>query len=178
MNFHDICPKSVFAAVLTAVVVTGCGQTASKQPADGGQSATEGQAAEAEVHDPHDVPLTEEEKIQLRKDNEDYVDAVAHIQSYRDTIRTETTEGNPAKAHRALDNLDLVLEWLPEIAQKSGVPKSKWEEVNTTAQKLRDHFNAVHANIDDGKDPGYASVSAEIDKGVEALAAIEPEEGQ
>lgn len=175
MNLQNVMLKQTLALLLCAGLLAGCGQSGPDESTDGSQTTTGEQQPAAEGHDPHDVPLTEEEKVQLRKDNENYADAVAHIQSYRDTIRTETTGGNPAKAHRALDNLDLVLEWLPEIAQNSGVPKSNWEEVNTTAQKLRDLLNAVHANIDDGKDPDYASVAAEIDQGVDALAAIKPE---
>jgi len=173
MHFQSTFLNPALVLLSTACLLAGCGQAEPDAAANGNQAAGEAQAAEAQ--DLHDVPLTEEEKTQLRADNESYADAVAHIQSYRDTIATETAGGNPAEAHRALDNLDLVLEWLPEIAQNSGVAKTSWEEVNTTAQQLRDLFNAVHANIDDGKDPDYGSVTADIDKGVESLTAIKPE---
>ena len=79
----------------------------------------------------------------------------------------------PAHAHRALDKLDYVLGWLPEIAQNSNVPREQWQTVGEDSQKLRDLFNQVHANIDEGRDPDYASVAEEIDAAVERLAAIQ-----
>jgi len=38
-----------------------------------------------------------------------------------DTIRDEIAAGRPAKAHRALDELDIVLNWLPGVARDGGV---------------------------------------------------------
>lgn len=125
--------------------------------------------------DPHDVPLTEQEIARLKKDTAKYEDAIQHIKDYQKTIKEEATGGEPAKAHRALDNLDVVLERLPEAAQNSGVPKEKWQEVNETAQKLRDLFNKVHANIDAGEDPNYDAVADEIDQGIKTLSSIQPE---
>ncbi|HUG90733.1 MAG TPA: hypothetical protein VML55_07870 [Planctomycetaceae bacterium] len=159
------------------ILVAGCG--GDEQPSKDGAPGTAqtGGAASGTPgagHDPHDVPLTEQEIEELQQQTAGYGDAVKHIQQFRDTIRQETTEGAPAKAHRALDKLDLVLERLPEIARDSGVPRDRWEEVNTTAQDLRELFNQVHANIDSGKAPDYASVGERIDRGVDALAAIEP----
>ena len=123
--------------------------------------------------DPHDVPPTDEE-IQAQRDKvATYAAAIEQIQEYRDTIRDETTAGEPAKAHRSLDMLDYVLEWLPEIAQESNVPREQWETIGSNAQTLRDAFNQVHANIDAGEAPDYAAVADQIDAAVDALAAVE-----
>ncbi len=178
MNVRNAYFRNVFVAMLAASLAIGCGQADSEKPKDAKTSTTDSTPHDGEEVDPHDVPLTEAEIEQLRKDNATYAEAIAHIQSYRDTIRDETTDGSPAKAHRSLDNLDLVLEWLPEIAQQSGVPKSNWEEVNTAAQNLRDLFNKVHANIDAGNDPDYPAVADEIDSSVEVIAAIKPSDDQ
>ena len=72
-----------------------------------------------------------------------------------------------------MDLLEFVLQWLPEVAQNSNVPKDDWQSIGENSQKLREAFNVVHANIDDGKAPGYEAVAAEIDAAVEVLAAIE-----
>lgn len=164
--------QTALAALLTMGLVVGCGKTGddktSKTEADKTQKK-EGAA------DPHDVPLTEEEIAQLKKDTAKYEDAIQHIQDFQKTIQQETTEGEPAKAHRALDNLDVVLERLPEAAQNSGVPKEKWQNVNETAQNLRDLFNEVHANIDAGEDPNYGAVADEIDQGIQTLSSIQAE---
>jgi hypothetical protein len=156
----------------TLALALGCG-------GDKGRPASDNEAAKQQpsegpdaAHDPHDIPLTEEEIAQLKQETASYPAAVQRIQQFRDTIRQETTGGTPATAHRALDNLDHVLGWLPEIAQNSNVPRAQWQTVGEDSQKLQDLFNQVHANIDEGRDPDYPAVADEIDAAVERLAAI------
>ena len=142
-------------------------------PTPGATEEPAGEELPGEDVDPHDVPPTEEE-IQAQKDKvATYDAAIAQIQEYRDTIRDETTAGLPAKAHRALDMLDYVLQWLPEIAQEDNVPLERLETVVENSQALRDLFNEVHANIDAGEEPDYGAVADQIDVAVDALAAIE-----
>ena len=131
--------------------------------------------------DPHDVPLTPQEIQQLRKEVASYANAISRIEQYRETVRQETKDGlpaNPFKVHRALDELDHVLGWLPEIARDSGIPKSQWETVTTSSQKLQELFDAVHRNIDDGKAPDFeavaAAVSVKINKLQEVASAAKP----
>ena len=100
--------------------------------------------------------------------------ALERIQEFAATIKLETTSGTPTKAHRALDLVDYVLQWLPDIAQASKVPKDHWQAIGENTQALRDAFNVLHANIDAGKDPGYDAVAAEIQGAVTALSAIQP----
>ncbi len=122
--------------------------------------------------DPHDVPLTDAEINELRAQTADWTAAQEHLKSYRDMIQQEASGPNPAAAHRPLDLLDHVLQWLPEIAQNSNVPREHWQAIGENAQKLRDSFNEIHANMDAGKAPGYASVAGDIDQAIEALNAI------
>ena len=145
--------------------------------AGGGATAT----AEAEDdYNPHDVPITEEQKAELRDQTAQFADAVATIKQFRDEIEQETAAGipeNPYKAHQALDKADLVLQWLPEIARNSGVAKEHWETVNTSANDLRTLFEQVHQNIDNKQDPNFAAVADEIDQkvaGLEEIAAAQP----
>jgi hypothetical protein len=92
-----------------------------------------------------------------------YAEALPQVKGYRDTIRTAIETGTPGKAHRALDELDIVLNKLPAIAKSSGVPIEKWETVNTSAQELRNLFNQVHSAIDDKREPDYKAVAGPID---------------
>lgn len=155
---------AISAMFLGAVIsLPGCG---------GGADTPEAKNGDAAQSDPHDVPLTDEEIAALKEENSKYQDAIASIKQYRDTIKQECEAGHPAKAHRPLDNLDVVLEHLPKAAQNSEIPKEKWEDVNTTSQKLRDLFNQVHANIDGGKEPDYASVADEVDAAIAKLEGI------
>lgn len=160
------------AIIIAVALLTGCGRT--EEAATNGDAAVQtGQAPPVHAH--HDTPLTADEIALLQEETAQYRDAVQHIKQYQETIRQETTAGEPAEAHRALDNLDVVLERLPAAARDSGVPKGKWQEVNETAQKLRDLFNQIHANIDAGTDPNYGAVADPIEQGIAKLAAIEPE---
>jgi hypothetical protein len=160
----------LLACALFGAVVAGC-EAKAPPPATGGGAAAPAAGSAAPAHDPNDVPITADDVERP----EDYADAIVRIKSYRDKIKTETTTGTPALAHRSLDELDYVLQWLPEIAQEGDIPKEKWEEINTTARALRDSFNKVHTNIDAGEAPDYAAVDEEIDAAVDQLDAIDKE---
>jgi hypothetical protein len=165
---NDLTLNSVLAALLT-ISVAGCQEAAPPAKPSGTASPTDGPATPA--HDPDDVVITEKDVERPA----DYNAAVRRIQGYRDQIRDEIAAGRPGKAHRALDELDIVLNWLPEIAQSSRVPRDKWEAVNTAAQAVRELFNKVHANIDTGQYPDYKSHAAAIDSEIEKLAAVTAE---
>lgn len=169
LNFSNF---TASISLLALAMLVGCGQ---QETATTNGGASPGGEQSAGAHDPHDVSLTEEEIAQLKADTARYADAIDHIEQYQATIQQETTTGEPAKAHRALDHLDIVLNRLPEAARDSGVPKERWQELNETAQQLRDLFNQVHANIDDGQKPNYEAVAEEINQGIKTLSAIEPQ---
>ena len=155
-------------------LVAGCQQEASKES---GKTSTGGSAADTaqKEYNPHDVPITEEQKAQLKEDTAKLSGAVAKLKELRNATDQETKAGipeNPYKAHQALDQADLVLQWLPQIARDSGVAKEHWEEINTTANELRTLFEKVHQNIDDQKHPDFASVAQGIDQKVARLEEI------
>ena len=126
-------------------------------------------------YNPHDVPITEEQKAELRKQTAKFPDAVAKVKEFRNATEAETKNGipqNPHNAHQALDKADLLLQWLPGIARDSGVPVEQLETVTTTANDLRTLFEQVHQNIDNKKDPNFAGVAAEIDKKIGQLEKV------
>lgn len=163
---------SLCVSLVAIVMVIGCTQTA-PEPAGGGEAP----AAQADTDlDPHDVPITEEQKAALREQTAKFADAVATIKQFRDEIEKETAAGipeNPFQAHQALDKADLVLQWLPEIARQSGVAKEHWETINTSANALRTLFEQVHQNIDSRQNPDFAAVAGEIDEKLAGLTGIE-----
>lgn len=159
------------SAFIGFTLLAGCGQS-EPEPGGGGQEP----AAHGHDHiDPHDVPITEEQKQQLRERAADLPKAVDVLQEQRDATERETKGGipeSPFEAHQALDQADLVLSWLPEIARDTGVPEEHWAEVNTTANDLRTLFDKVHQNVDNKKDPDFASVASEIDAKIARLREI------
>jgi hypothetical protein len=160
--------------VVSLGFVIGCGQ---QNQAGSDQNAVQlaNDGDQADEVDPHDVPLTEEQKLRLREETAKFADAVARIKKFRDTVQKETKGGlpeNPFEAHQALDRADLVVQWLPEIARDSDVAKEHWETVTTAANELREAFDKVHQNIDNKTDPDYGSVEQQMDAKIAALEAI------
>jgi hypothetical protein len=164
------------AAALYLALTVGC------TPSDGPPAGTAGAPPAVPAHDPDDVPITEAD-VDMPAD---YAAAMPRINDYRDKIRSAIEAGTPGKAHRPLDELDIVLGKLPEIARDSGVPKEKWEEVNTASRELRELFNTLHASIDAGEPPDYPAVADDIEETIARLMAVtaepvngvEPEESE
>jgi hypothetical protein len=161
-------------AVTSLTIMIGCGQN---DETSSSQSAVQpdGAGEQAEGVDPHDVPITDEQKQQLRQETAKFADAVAKVKELRDAVKQETQNGlpeNPFEAHQALDKADIVVQWLPEIARDSGVAKEHWEAVNTAATALREAFDKVHQNIDNKTDPDFASVEELMNAKIAELEAI------
>ncbi len=170
--------RLVFSCVLSSTLVglsllAGCSQSGPQPSSPSGKSPA-GQAATAD-YKPHDAPITEEQKQQLRERAGQFPQAVEVIKELRVATEEETKNGipqDPYKAHQALDKADLVFQWLSEIARDSAVPKEHWEEITTTANDLRTLFEKVHQNIDNQQEPDFGSVAKEIDQKIARLAEI------
>jgi hypothetical protein len=121
-----------FLALIGLTLLAGCGS--SQEPAAGPSAPA---STEQAAHDPHDVPLTDEQKDTLRQQLASYPDAVAKIKSYRDTIRDAIAAGQPAKAHRPLDELDVVLEHLTTVARDSNVARTNWESAGRSVTAIQ-----------------------------------------
>ena len=164
-------------SVLSLGLAIGCGRTEpSKTPTK--KDATQAKSADTHDHgdgsgphshgdDPHDVKITEADV----KKPADYKDAVARIKEYRKDIEAKAGGDVPGKSHRPLDELDIVLKWLPGIARDSNVPKNQWETINTNTQKLRELFEKVHQNIDNKKNPDFPGVAKDVDETIGRLEA-------
>jgi hypothetical protein len=156
-------------SLLATTMFAGCSKTsepASQTEAPGGNTAV--------THDPDDIPLTDEEIETLKQGITGYADALSKIKSYRNIIRDAIAAGDPPKAHRSLDELDIVLEHMPTVARDNNIPKSQWETVNTSAQQVRDLFNKLHAQIDGGEKVDYEAVADDIDSSLARLEGAQP----
>jgi hypothetical protein len=154
--------------------LAGCNKPVEDQVTGNSPEALAADATEGD-YDPHDMPLTDEQKSQLREETSEFPAAVAKIAEFRDAIEEETADGipeNPHLVHQSLDKADLVLQWLPEIARNCDVPKEHWEEINTTANDVRTLFEQVHESIDNQQEPDFASVAEGIDQKIVRLLEI------
>ncbi len=158
------------AIVLLAGSTTLAGCNKGSGPANQKESLSTNTAS---ADDPDDVPLTDAQIAALKQSVTTYADALTKIQFYRDTIRDGIAAGDPHQAHRPLDELEVVLEYLPAVARDNNVPKSQWETVNTSTQQVRDMFNKLHAQIDGGEQADYAAVSSEIESALAKLKAAQ-----
>lgn len=166
MNFRYTGLAALFLVAM--IPFSGC----SKQSETTSQPVAQTESEPA-AQDPHDIPMTDAEVQAVQQSLTSYEVAVAKIKTYQDTIRTAIADGTPTHAHRALDELDVVLEHLPTVARDTDVPKSQWATVNTSAQAIRESFNKVHAQIDGGEKPDYQAVAADIDAAVSRLEAVQ-----
>jgi len=161
------------SAFIGFALLAGCGQSDPEpSAADDGTPAAE---AGDDEYNPHDVPITEEQKQQLFEQVAQFPKAVEVLQQLRDATERETKDGipeNPYEVHQSLDKADLVLTKLPDIARDWGVAREHWAEVNTTANDVRNLFEKVHQNVDNKQDPDFASVAGEIDAKLARLVEI------
>ena len=151
-------------AMLAAVslFLVGCGDTNKSEPKN------KTGKTDRQVHapaDPHDVPITEADV----KMPSDYNEAVERIKQYRDTIKDKIAAGKPAEAHRALDELDIVLNKLMPITEESRIPESQWRDINLAGKEIRGRFNKIHEAIDAKQAPDYSTHETEIDTAIRTL---------
>ncbi|MEQ8846701.1 hypothetical protein [Botrimarina sp.] len=62
---------------------------------------------------------------------------------------------------------------LTTVARENDVPKSEWETINTSAQRLRERFNEVHARIDGGEAADYEAVADDVQAAIEQLEGVQ-----
>jgi hypothetical protein len=148
------------ALVACAAMMIGCGRIALPQP-----DAVSPHVAEANEED---VPITEADVAMPAN----YAEAVERIGGYCETVRKALADNHPHGAHRALDEMDIVLNRLPEIARDSGVPKRHWEQVVVAGEEIRDLFNEIHAAIDDNRTPDYPVVAGRVEAALDSLSEV------
>ncbi len=150
------------AGCCVLLLVAGCGQSDTESSGEQDFDVTA-----AAAHDSDDVHITADD-VERPKN---YAAAVDRIKAYRNTIRDEIAAGRPSKAHRPLDEASYVLEWLPEIVQESGIAKEHWEQINVSAQTIRESFDQVHARIDNQQEPEFQAIGADVQQAIGALEA-------
>jgi len=123
--------------------------------------------SEAEEED-EEVPITEAD-VEMPAS---YAEAVERINGYCETVRKALEDDHPHGAHQALDELDIVLNRLPEIARDGGVPKRHWEQVVVAGEEIRDLLNEIHSAIDEHREADYAAVADRVNTALASLAEV------
>jgi hypothetical protein len=102
----------------------------------------------------------------------DYVATVKRLKYYANQIKKAITSGKPSKAHRPLDEADIVIDKVMVIARDSGVPKADWEEVNVARRELRAKLDVLHAAIDDGTKPDWNAAEPSVEDALKHLESV------
>lgn len=130
-------------------------------------SATTG-GAHPESIEPDDGPVSEV-NVQIPVD---YPSAVQQIGGYRDAIRAAVENGDLERAHHPLDEADVVLRRLPEIARDSGVPRRHWEQIVVASEDLNELWGEIHSAIDAHQTPDNSTRQKAIDEAIERLQDV------
>lgn len=154
-------------AVFTLFVI-GCSQPAptAKPSHDDAHEHKPGEGHD----DVHDKPITKADV----KMPASFAELVSRIEQYRDQIKAAIDTGKPASGHRALDELDIVLEETMTLAQKS-VPEDQLATVNEARQSIRNSFLEIHQRIDAKEKPDYAANEQAIQTAIATLKQIAAE---
>src|SRR5580698_2698223 len=120
------------ALLLLVAVGAGCGWTAPRPAED---------HAQEHEHDADDVPITEAD-VEMPAD---FSAAVKRLRDYVTDIKAAINAGTNSMAHRPLDEADIVIGKIMNIARGSNVPRADWEEANLARRSLRENLDKVHA---------------------------------
>ena len=154
---------SLLAALASFVI--GCSQSAPTATPIHGDSHDH---AQGDKHDHvHDTPITKADV----KMPASFAELVSRIEQYRDQIKAAIDAGKPETGHRALDELDIVLDETMSLAQKS-VPEDKLAAVNEARQAIRNAFLEIHQSIDAKEKPDYAAKEQAIQTAIATLKEI------
>jgi hypothetical protein len=123
------------------------------------------EAEQLQAHDPDDVPITEAD-VDMPAD---FGAAVNRLVEYARRIKTAIKDGTPTKAHRPLDEADIVIGKIMGLARASGVPKQEWEEINLARRAVREQQDRLHAAIDAGETAPLAEVEPRLDEALRVL---------
>ncbi|HWB11237.1 MAG TPA: hypothetical protein VG826_18555 [Pirellulales bacterium] len=149
------------ACAALALVGSGCNDTGLSGP-------TKPTADAVSPVNPDDVPITEAEVPVPAS----YAEAVERLAGYRDAIRQAVESGQYGKAHRPLDETNITIERLPDIARSSDMPRRHWEQVVTASEDLGEALDQIHTQIDAGGKADYAPHAEAIDDAIARLQAI------
>lgn len=107
----------------------------------------------------------------------DFASAVARLRTCGNTLQEELTAQRYDQAHAALDEATIVLGRLMPLARESGVPKSRWLEINTAGKDLKKRLHEVDDALHDSGKADAAAVTKSIDPSLKKLEAVADEHG-
>ena len=98
-------------------------------------------------------------------------DAMHDIEEHREEIEHLIEAGKLADVHPPAQHISLIAKRLPELAQKSGVPKEHWKDITTHSRDLANMFDEIDEAADAGKKPETEAAFAKMVELIDSLKA-------
>ncbi len=157
------------------LAVTGCGspdQSASN-------SSSQSSAVEDHDHDGHD----HDHKDHGHDDHdghghkesgqpESFAEAVGQINALGSKITAAFAKGEPDDAHDELHDIGHVIECLPELAKKAGLPEPKQKKVSEVTEMLMDAFGELDGTLHGGEKVDVEKISTTVSEQIEELQGM------
>lgn len=155
--------------VIFALSVAGCSQPAAPTPPAATSQENGRDHSHKDDHKDghdhaHDAPLAKAD-VKLPAN---FAELVSRVKGYRDEIETAIAAEKPESAHRAFEELTIVLDETMTLAQDA-VPAEQLAAVNEARQTLRNAFLEIHQTIDAKEKLDYPAKKPAIEAAIRTL---------
>ena len=103
---------------------------------------------------------------------EDFSAGVATLRGHYQTIRDAFGENDLDKAHGPLHEVGHVLEGLPGLATKAGLPEADVAKAQAAVTAMFEAYGKIDQAIHEGEEADYEAVREKLDQGMADLDAV------
>lgn len=132
----------------------GCSRSAKSAGQHAGHSSNEEHVA----HDEAEVEFDESKVITPPR----YIAAVGTIDQGWQSIKQAIEAQKPHDAHQPLDETDVHLRRLMNVARGDNISRQNWESINLAAKRLRIALGEIHTAIDEEQTPDLPKANADV----------------
>lgn len=160
-----------FLLIPTLVLaLIGCGSTEQSVSDSSSQST----AVELHDHDDHDGHDHDHDGHDHEESGqpESFAEAIGQISDMGSKIRAAFAKGEPGDAHDELHDIGHMIESLPELAKKAGLPETKQKKVGEVTEALMDAFGELDGTLHGGEKVDVEEISTTISAQIEGLQAM------
>ncbi|MFG0264689.1 MAG: hypothetical protein ACF8AM_05975 [Rhodopirellula sp. JB055] len=103
---------------------------------------------------------------------ESFAEAIEQINDMGNKITSAFAEGEPDNAHGELHDIGHLIESLPDLAKKAGLPEPKLEKVGEVTETLMDAFGELDHTLHGGEKADVEKISSTISTQMEELQGM------
>ena len=148
-----------------AIALIGCGSTDQSVSDSSSQSS----AVEDHDHDGHGHDDHEGHDHEEGGQPESFAEAIGQISDLGSKVTAAFAKGEPDDAHDELHDIGHVIECLPELAKRAGLPETKQKTVSEVTEALMDAFGELDGTLHGGEEIDVEEISKTISAQIEEL---------